>query len=84
MIEMELSDWLGTIGVSLLLIGFFLNLTKRLQVESTAYTLLNIVGAGLCGVSAYLIRFYPFVVLETVWVVVSMAALLRNVPRETK
>lgn len=81
---MTISDWLGTIGVSLLLVAFFLNLSKKLETENLFYGILNILGAGLCGVSAYLISFYPFVVLESVWVLVSAFALLKNVPRETR
>jgi len=75
---------LGTVGVSLLLLAFLLILFKKIQVESVSYTLLNMVGAALCGVSAYLISFYPFVVLEGVWVVVSLYALFKIVPRGTK
>lgn len=80
---MQTSDWLGTIGVSLLLIAFFLNLFKKLQVEQPAYSLLNIGGAGFCCISAWMISFYPFVVLEAVWVLVSLYALFKNVPRGT-
>jgi hypothetical protein len=81
---MSVSDSLGTAGVSLLLLAFLLILSKKIQVESVSYTLLNMVGAALCGVSAYLISFYPFVVLEGVWVVVSLYALFKIVPRGTK
>lgn len=80
---MQTSDLLGTLGVSLLLIGFLLNLFKKLSVSNPAYSVINALGAGLCGVSAYLISFYPFVVLESVWVLVSLYALVRNVPRGT-
>ncbi len=80
---MRISDWLGTIGVSLLLIAFFLNLFKKLRVEHPAYSLLNIWGAGFCCISAWIIGFYPFVVLEVVWVLVSLYALFKNVPRGT-
>lgn len=81
---MSVSDSLGTVGVSLLLVAFLLILFKKIQVDSVSYILLNMVGAALCGVSAYLISFYPFVVLEGVWVLVSLYALFKNVPRETK
>jgi hypothetical protein len=81
---MSVSDSLGTAGVSLLLLAFLLILSKKIRVESVSYTLLNMVGAALCGVSAYLISFYPFVVLEGVWVVVSLYALFKIVPRGTK
>jgi hypothetical protein len=81
---MSVSDSLGTVGVSLLLVAFLLILFKKIQVDSVSYILLNMVGAALCGVSAYLISFYPFVVLEGVWVLVSLYALFKNVPRGTK
>ena len=81
---MSVSDSLGTAGVSLLLLAFLLILSKKIQVESVSYTLLNMVGAALCGFSAYLISFYPFVVLEGVWVLVSLYALFKFVPRGTK
>ena len=81
---MGVSDSLGTVGVSLLLVAFLLILFKKIQVDSVSYILLNMVGAALCGVSAYLISFYPFVVLEGVWVLVSLYALFKNVPRGTK
>ena len=81
---MSVSDSLGTAGVSLLLLAFLLILSKKIQVESVGYILLNAVGAAFCGVSAYLISFYPFVVLEGVWVLVSLYALFKNVPRGTK
>lgn len=80
---MQTSDLLGTTRVSLLLIAFLLNLFKKIQVNHPVYSLVNALGAGLCGVSAYLISFYPFVVLEGVWVVVSLYALFKNVPRGT-
>jgi len=81
---MSVSDSLGTVGVSLLLVAFLLILFKKIQVDSVSYILLNMVGAALCGVSAYLISFYPFVVLGGVWVLVSLYALFKNVPRGTK
>ena len=80
---MTLSDILASLGVTLLLIAFLLNLNKALSTESKIYSLLNIVGAGLCGVSAYMINFYPFVILEGVWVAVAAFSLFKSVSRET-
>lgn len=75
---MSLSDWIGTIGVTLLLIAFALNITKKITPENTWYLLLNIFGAGLAGVSSYMINFWPFVVLESVWVVASFIPLIKR------
>ncbi len=72
---------IGSAGVTLLLVGFFLNLIKRLAQDSVAYTLLNLVGAALSGYASWLIGFIPFVVLEGTWAVVAAAALVRTVVR---
>ncbi|MDO9000674.1 MAG: hypothetical protein Q7W45_12975 [Bacteroidota bacterium] len=74
---MNLSDWIGTIGVTLLLIAFALNIAKKITPESSSYLILNILGAGLAGVSSYMINFWPFVVLESVWVLASLLALIK-------
>ena len=74
---MALSDWIGNLGVTLLLIAFALNIAKKITPESTSYLILNIIGAGLAGVSSYMIQFYPFVVLESVWVFASILALIK-------
>ena len=81
---MSLSDLLASIGVTLLLIAFFLNLRKVLSTENRTYIILNIIGAGLCGISAYMIDFYPFVILEGVWVAVATFSLFKRVSRETE
>lgn len=74
---MTLSDWIGTIGVTLLLIAFALNIAKRINTSSKSYLILNIIGAAMAGVSSYMIQFWPFVVLESVWVIATFIALLK-------
>lgn len=75
---MQLSDLIASIGVILLLIAFFLNLRKMLSTESVTYSMLNIVGAGMCGFSSYLISFYPFMILEGIWVSVALYSLMKR------
>ncbi len=79
---MKTSDILASIGVIILLIAFLLNLYKKLPSSSKTYSLLNFIGAGICCFSSYLIRFYPFVLLEAVWGIVALLSLF-NVPRGT-
>ena len=81
---MNLSDWIGTLGVTLLLIAFALNIAKKITAESKSYLLLNIAGAGLAAVSSYMIRFWPFVVLECVWVVATFVALIKSPEKNIK
>lgn len=87
---MATSDIIATVGVSLLLIAFFLQSIKVISSESTAYALLNFLGAGISGYASWLITFMPFVVLEAVWSAVAVFSLIKiynnkaKVSRETK
>lgn len=74
---MSTAEWLGSLGVGLLLLAFALNLLGRLSRRSRLYTGLNALGAGMACAAAVLIGFYPFVVLEGTWALVAAAALLR-------
>jgi len=75
---MSASDWIATIGVTILLIGFGLNLLKIITADSYLYLSLNFLGSFLAGVSAVMIHLTPFIVLETVWAVVSLFAIFKK------
>ena len=77
---MSPSDLIGTIGVSTLLIAFVLNQRWVISEHSRMFLIMNMVGALLCGYSAWLVRFMPFVVLETVWALVAAWGLWRWSP----
>ena len=81
---MSVSDWIATIGVSILLIGFGLNLLKIITADSYSYLFLNFIGALLAGISSILISFIPFVVLEGVWVVVSLFGIIKKISDSKK
>ena len=74
---MKISDIVASIGVIILLIAFFLNLNKRLSAESKAYILMNFIGAGICCYASWMVKFYPFVVLEGIWAFVAAISLLK-------
>jgi membrane-bound ClpP family serine protease len=69
-------ELVGTLGVTILLLAFALNLAKKVTPTSTFYLLMNIIGAALAGISSYMISFWPFVILEAVWTVASLWALI--------
>jgi hypothetical protein len=75
---MNSGELVGTLGVSLLLIAFALNLANKLSATSRTYLLLNIIGAGLAGLSSYMIQFWPFVVLEGVWTISSIYMIIKT------
>ena len=73
--HLTLNDWIGAIGVAILLLAFLLNLLKRISSNSLPYILMNIIGAGMACIASWLIDYMPFVVLEAVWTLVSIVAL---------
>ena len=74
---MEFPVIIGSLGVFLLLLAFFLNLFKFLMQDTRAYVILNIIGGGLACYAAILIGFLPFVILEGTWAVVAAVGLVR-------
>ena len=73
---MSTSDIIATIGVSILLIAFFLQSLKVIKAESVAYGILNLFGAAIAGYASWLISFMPFVILEAVWCIVAIYGLI--------
>ena len=74
---MSFAEVLGTIGVSMLLVGFFLNLFGLMRRSSLKYVLLNLFGGGLACTASILIEFFPFVILEGTWTLVALVGLGR-------
>lgn len=74
--SLNLNDWIGFIGVAILLLAFLLNLLKKISSNSLPYIIMNIIGAGLACLASLLIDYIPFVVLEATWTVVSVFALV--------
>jgi hypothetical protein len=81
---MTVADWIGSIGVALLLLAFFGNAIGRLGAASTPYHLLNATGAALAAWASWQIGFVPFVVLEGIWCLVAFAALARIATAERR
>jgi len=76
---MNITDWIGFIGVAVLLLAFFLNLFNRLNKDSVAYLSMNILGAGLACYASVLLKYLPFILLEGCWTLVSMIGLFKIV-----
>jgi uncharacterized protein with PQ loop repeat len=74
---MSFSEIMGSLGVAILLLAFVLNMLKIIKTESLSYLLLNLVGAGIACFASWLIPYFPFVILEGVWAVVSLVSLVK-------
>lgn len=81
---MKFTDWLGFLGVSILLVAFFLNLINVLHKNGLAYMILNIIGAGIACAASIAIHYLPFIILEGVWTLVSIVLLIKNLVDKKK
>jgi len=73
---MTLADIIGSTGVAMILIAFFLNITNIISTKNFGYILMNFVGATLACYASVLLRYIPFIILEATWATVSLVALL--------
>ena len=74
---MNLNDWIGSIGVAILLIAFVLILLNKISKSGMVYLLMNFIGSGLAGVASYLIHYTPFIILELAWMLASLIGMLQ-------
>jgi hypothetical protein len=74
---MTLTDWIGFLGVTILLVAFFLNLTHKISSKSFTYIFLNFMGAGIAGLASVLLNYLPFIILEAAWTLVSLISLIK-------
>jgi len=75
---MDLNDWIGSIGVTILLLAFVLILINKISKEGTTYLLMNFIGSGLACIASYLIHYTPFIILELAWMLASLFGLWKN------
>ena len=75
---MNYNDMIGTVGVGLILLAYFCSIFGWISGKSKLFFLMNIAGAGLACYASVLINYWPFVILEGIWVFVSVIGLIKN------
>ena len=81
---MEVSDVIGSIGVTLMLLAFYYNLKDIIDDDDISYILLNLIGSVLAFIASCMIKYYPFIILEGVWGIISFWGLLDYLKRNNK
>lgn len=74
---MNITDWIGFAGVAILLAAFFLNLSNKINKDTVAYLSMNILGAGLACYASVRLKYFPFILLEGCWTLVSIIGLFK-------
>jgi hypothetical protein len=75
---MQYNDLIGTLGVGLILLAYFLNTARLLERNKRLFYVMNIIGASLACYASYLIAYWPFVILEGTWTLVSIYGLMKT------
>lgn len=78
---MNTNDIIGTIGVGLILLAYFLNIFSWIKKDGVLFYMMNIVGASIACFTSYLINYFPFVILEGTWAIVSVIGLLKSIKK---
>ncbi|MBD3304594.1 hypothetical protein GF343_05600 [Candidatus Woesearchaeota archaeon] len=66
---------IGLIGAFLILLAFFMNQVHKWKSDSIVYDITNLVGALLMAYYSYILRAWPFLILNLVWAGVSLREL---------
>ncbi len=74
---MNVTDIIGSAGVGLVLLAYFSGSEKLLKQDGKLYFVLNIIGAGLATIASLLLGYWPFVILEATWTLVSLYGLMK-------
>ena len=74
---MNFADWMGFIGVFQILLAYALNVASKISNNSLPFILLNVVGAGMACLASIMIAYWPFIILEGIWTLVSLYALIK-------
>lgn len=74
---MNTTDWLGFIGVFLILLAYILNALDKISNKNLSFILLNLIGASIACFASVLLKYTPFIILEGVWALVSVNSLVK-------
>lgn len=80
---MNYIDWIGFLGVLLILLAYIFNVTGKLKSTDLIFIILNLLGAGLACLASILLKYLPFVILEGVWSLVSLVAFINYLKKTT-
>jgi hypothetical protein len=74
---MTVIDWIGFTGIFQILLAYVLNIMGKVGHKDLLFILLNLVGAAMACLASILLKYWPFIILEGAWTLVSLIALIR-------
>jgi len=77
MSTVEIHEIVGTVGVSLILLCYFLIQTGKMSTENLPYSVINMTGALMILYSLYFEFNFASVLIESFWVLISLIGVTR-------
>lgn len=78
-----LFNMIGTVGVALIVLAYFLLEHGKLKSDQMLYPLMNLVGALLLLVSLYWTPNIPSIIIEIIWVSISIYGIMKILGKKT-
>lgn len=69
---------IGSLGASLMLLAFVMLQIKKWPSDGVTYDLANLLGGALLVCYAWLLRSWPFLILNGIWTLVALRDLIRD------
>jgi len=75
---MTFNDIIGSIGVGIILVAYYLNTAGLIIKNGKLFYVMNVLGAAIACYASWLIDYWPFIILEGMWTLVSIYGLMRT------
>jgi len=75
---MTFNDIIGSIGVGIILIAYYMNTAGLIIKNGKLFYVMNVLGAAVACYASWLIDYWPFIILEGMWTLVSIYGLMRT------
>ncbi len=76
---MNIVEIIGIVGMTLILVFFFLNNAGKISQKSFYYDLGNLLGAGLLSFYAFYINSIPFLILNLTWSFIALRDIIQGI-----
>lgn len=81
---MDQTTLIGTTGAFLILVAFVMNQLNKWRSDWLVYDAVNLVGSAFLVLYAYILKSYPFLVLNGVWALVSLRDVVVELSKNSK
>jgi hypothetical protein len=71
------SDFVGNIGVVILLVNYYLNVAGKIDSKGWQYNLANMIVAALLGINLYYKPNISSIIIEIVWFIIAAYGLIK-------